>query len=173
MRTSMMMLFGILLASLVGAQEWKVTGATTVSVNIPIIGDLKIYDCRHEMKKWPSAQWPAAILAQDVDKRIVWTVLRESPKMRVAQGLKLRLSDNDFRDDPRIEEMLTAFPDPIPAGDQVLFEYRAQDDTTLISCGSRPAVKVAGKDFMRALWGMYFGRGEWADRYSSALLKEL
>jgi hypothetical protein len=168
-------LLGILLAmaTVAGAQEWKLTGQATVSVNIPVLGDLKIYDCRHEMKKWPSAQWPAAIRAQDVDKRIVWTILRESPKGRLAQGLRLRLGDNDFRDDPRMEQMLSAFPDPIPAGARVVFDYQAQKDSTSISCASLAPVQVQGKDFMRALWGMYFGRGEWAERYGNALLKEL
>lgn len=161
------------MVTVASAQEWKLTGQATVSVNIPVLGDLKIYDCRHEMKKWPSAQWPAAIRAQDVDKRIVWTLLRESPKGRVAQGLRLRLSDNDFRDDPRIEQMLSAFPDPIPAGARVVFDYQAQKDSTSISCPSMVPVQVEGKDFMRALWGMYFGRGEWAERYGNALLKDL
>lgn len=159
--------------ALAADDKWKLTGSAVVGVQIPI-GYLKIYDLTHEMREVPSAKWKKAIQTADVDKRLTWTLLREAPKNRVADGLRIRLKENGLVGDPRIDQMISAFPDPVPEGARVVINFNAKTDVTTVRVdGPVGPQEIAGADFMRAVWGMYFGQGEWAERCGDQLLKNL
>lgn len=55
-----------------------------------------------------------------------------------------------------IDKLIAAVPAEVHAGDEIAFDYVPGTGTTMLLNG-KPAMTVAGADFMKLVWGIYVG----------------
>ncbi len=117
---------------------------------------VKVYWIGHKMKALP-ARSARAVIDADVDKMITMKMLRtvDGAKLKSAVVDAFRL--NGYSNMGNINTLLSVVSGEAKEGSYIYIWYTASSKTTALNYGGRVA-RVAGVDFMKALWSCWFGK---------------
>ena len=118
----------------------------------------KVYSIRHDMKEKVAKSKPAVIDA-DVDKKFTWRMLRDVDSKKIQKALQEAFALNGYGDGGKIGQFVAAFnKDEVKEDSAVVITYNAANKTTTIWVQNMGTATVAGADFMKAVWRIWFGK---------------
>lgn len=131
------------------------------SVRVKSVGPFtaKVYAIRHDMKEKPAQKSKQAVIEADVDKKFTWTMLRDVDSPKIQKALREAFALNGFGDQGRINQFVGAFnKDEVKEKSAVVISYNAAAKTTTIWVQNGTSATIAGPDFMKAAWSIWFGK---------------
>lgn len=118
-----------------------------------------VYAIRHDMKERPAQKSKQAVIDADVDKKFTWTMLRSVDSDKIQKAMKEAFEKNGFNDGGRIGQFVGAFNQPeLKEKSAVVISYNAAAKTTTIWVQNGSSATIAGQDFMKAVWSIWFGK---------------
>jgi hypothetical protein len=132
--------------------------------------NIKVYAIDHYMKDLPAQKSKQAVIDADVDKRFSWKMLRTVDAEKIKNALREAFAKNGYADGAKIDAFVGAITSELKEGDNVTISYDAAKKATTISSPAGKAT-VAGEDFMRATWSIWFGKIDQKD-LGDRLLKD-
>lgn len=118
---------------------------------------VKVYAIRHDMKCLPSAKAKQAIIDADCDKRFSWRMLRDVDAEKIQNALREAFKNNNYGDSAKVDQFLAAFKGELKEGNGVSITYSADKKATTLWVQGGGSSTIAGQDFMKAVWGIWFG----------------
>jgi hypothetical protein len=119
----------------------------------------KVYSIRHDMKEKPASKSKQAVIEADVDKKFTWRMLRDVETVKIKKALTEALQQNGFNDAARTGQFVGAFSqEEIKEDSAVVISYSAADKVVTIWVKGGSAAKIAGQDFMKAVWSIWLGK---------------
>jgi hypothetical protein len=119
----------------------------------------KVYAIRHDMKDKPASKSKQAVIDADTDKKFTWRMLRDVDSEKIKKAMREGFAMNGFGDGGRIGTFVGAFnKDEVKENSSVVISYTAANKTTTIWVQSGGSASVAGDDFMKAVWSLWFGK---------------
>jgi hypothetical protein len=126
----------------------------------------KVYAIRHDMKERPPTKSKQAMIDADVDKQFTWHMLRDVEALKIKNALREAFKMNGYADTAKIEQFVAAFgPDKEDVKEwekgkpaSVVIFYSAANKTVSISVAGKGSATVAGQDFMKGVWSIWFGK---------------
>lgn len=119
----------------------------------------KVYSIRHDMKDRPSAKAKQAVIEADVDKKFTWRMLRDVDSSKIKKALQDAFAMNGYGDGGKIGQFVSAFnKEEVKEDSAVVITYNAANKTTTIWVQNGGTASVAGADFMKAVWSIWFGK---------------
>ena len=119
----------------------------------------KVYSIRHDMKEKPATKSKQAVIDADVDKKFTWRMLRDVDSSKIKKALTEALQMNGFTDGGRTGQFVGAFnKDEIKENSAVVISYNAAAKSTTIWVQNGGSATIAGQDFMKAAWSIWFGK---------------
>jgi hypothetical protein len=131
------------------------------SVRVKSVGPFtaKVYAIRHDMKEKPPQKSKQAVIDAEVDKKFTWTMLRDVDSSKIQKALREAFAMNGFGDKGRTEQFVGAFSkEEVKEKSAVVITYNAAAKTTTIWVQSGASATIAGQDFMKAVWSIWFGK---------------
>ena|SRR5579871_4928261 len=149
-------LLAIVVASGARADDWTFTGSGIRQKKIAFVS-VDVYAISHFMKQLPPAKSKQAVIDMDTGKKFVWTMKRDVDRDKIRSALTDAFAMNGYGDGGKIGQFLGAFQADLKEGGVVSIVYDADRKVTTVSTGSGSAT-VAGVDFMRGVWSLWFGK---------------
>ena len=119
----------------------------------------KVYAIRHDMKEKPGSKSKQAVIDADVDKKFTWRMLRDVDSGKIKKALQDAFAMNGYGDGGKIGQFVGAFnKDEVKEDSAVVITYNAANKTTTIWVQNMGSATIAGADFMKAVWSIWFGK---------------
>lgn len=163
-RSSIAFLFSLVVALFVSvapsasADEWIHTGD---AVRTKSVGPFtaKVYAIRHDMKARPAAKSKQAVVDADVEKKFTWRMLRDVDSSKIQKALREAFQMNGFNDAGRINAFVGAFnKEEVKENSAVVISYNPGNKSVSIWVQNGGTATIAGEDFMKAVWNIWFGK---------------
>jgi hypothetical protein len=136
---------------------WFNTGSGVRTKSVAFV-TVKVYAIRHDMKQLPPEKSKRAVIDADVDKKITFKLLRDVDAEKIQNALREAYQMNGYGDQSKIGPFLGAMNKELKEGTYVTISYNAAAKTTSISVSNSGNASVAGADFMKATWSIWFGK---------------
>lgn len=119
----------------------------------------KVYAIRHDMAARPAEKSKKAVIDAEVDKKFTWRMLRDVDSPKIQKALREAFAMNGYTDAGNINAFVGAFnKEEIKEDRWVVISYNAAAKTTTIRVQDMGSATVAGVDFMKAVWSIWFGK---------------
>ena len=118
--------------------------------------NIKVYDIEHYMKELPPQKSKQAVIDANVDKKFSWKMLRSVGAEKIRDALREAYAKNGYSDAAKIGSFVDSITRELKEGDSVVIKYDAAKRATTITSPAGSAT-VAGEDFMKATWKIWFG----------------
>lgn len=119
----------------------------------------KVYAIRHDMKEKPATKSKHAVIEADVDKKFTCVMLRDVDSKKIKGALREAFRINGYNDSARIEQFVGAFSkDEVKERSTWVITYDAGAKTVSIWVKDGGSATLAGQDFMKAVWSIWFGK---------------
>ncbi len=123
-----------------------------------IIGSVDVYAIGHDMKQLPATKSKQAVIDLDTGKRFTWQMKRSVSAEKIQNALREAYAKNGYRDDAKIGQFLGVFTAELKEQQFVTITYDADKKTTTLQVQGGGTTSVAGLDFMKATWSIWFGK---------------
>ena len=140
-----------------GKDGWYNTGSGVRTKSIAFVS-VKVYAIRHDSKQLPAEKSKRAMIDMDADKKFTWKMLRDVDSEKIQNALKEAYAMNGYSDGGKIGQFLGALNKELKEGTYVTISYSAASKTTSISVSGGGSASIAGADFMKATWSIWFGK---------------
>jgi hypothetical protein len=163
MRVVLLMLAAALVVTVASALErgkdgYFHTGDGIRTKSIAFV-NVKVYAIGHDMKELPPAKSKQAVIDLDVDKRLTWKMLRDVDSEKIQNALKEAFAMNGYSDAGKIGQFTGAFKGELKENQYIVITYSAANKTTTVQVlGGGGSATIAGVDFMKATWSIWFGK---------------
>jgi hypothetical protein len=118
----------------------------------------KVYSIRHDMKE-KVAKSRQSVIDADVDKKFTWRMLRDVDSKKIQKALEEAFAMNGFGDSGKIRQFVGAFnKEEVKEDSAVVITYSAANKSTTIWVQNMGSATIAGPDFMKAVWRIWFGK---------------
>jgi len=144
------------LAIQAGADGWYHTGDAVRQKTVLFV-TANVYQIGHDMKCVVPKNKQAVIDA-DCDKRFTWKMMRSVGNGKIVDAMKEAYQKNGYNDSTKINQALAAFNAEFKDGAYVKITYDSAHKTTIFWEQNGGTSAVAGVDFMKATWSVWFGR---------------
>jgi len=138
------------------AEEWRETGSGT-RVKTVVFVDVNVYKISHFVKGEVADKTKAGIIKADVDKKVVWTMLRDVDKEKVQQTARDAFALNGYTNKANIDKYVAAFSD-LKEKAKITVTYDSSKKTTTIVVTGGGTATIEGVEFMQAVWSNWFGK---------------
>lgn len=119
----------------------------------------KVYSIRHDMKDKPATKSKQAVIDADTDKKFTWRMLRDVDSAKIKKALEDAFHLNGFNDGGKIGQFVGAFnKDEVKENSAVVISYNAANKSVTIWVQNGGTATIAGADFMKAVWSIWFGK---------------
>ena len=118
---------------------------------------VKVYAIDHYMKALPPEKSKQAVIDAKVDKRLSWKMLRSVDSEKLRHALREAYALNGYGDAGKIDSFVQALGGELKEGEAVTIKYDAVRGATTMSSPTA-SVTIAGDDFMKATWSIWFGK---------------
>lgn len=119
----------------------------------------KVYSIRHDMKEKPGSKSKQAVIDADVDKKFTWRMLRDVDSAKIKKALQDAFAMNGYGDGGKIGQFVGAFnKEEVKEDSAVVITYNAANKTVTIWVQNAGTATIAGADFMKAVWSIWFGK---------------
>jgi hypothetical protein len=141
------------------ADGWVHTGD---GVRVKSIGfiSVNVYSIGHDINGKPEKSKQAVIDAA-MDKKFTLTMLREVPQEKIRNALSDAFKMNGYGGDGRTGQFIAVLNDKGPdlaKGAHISINYNAGSKTTSIAVDGGGKASIAGEDFMKGVWKIWFGK---------------
>ncbi len=120
---------------------------------------VNVYAIRHDMKEKPATKSKQAVIDADVDKKFTCQMLRGVTQSQIQGALRDAFKLNGYTDSGKIEQFVSAFNQAEVKEKTVwVITYNAANKTTSLWVKDAGSTSVAGADFMKAVWSIWFGK---------------
>jgi Chalcone isomerase-like len=123
-----------------------------------IIGSVDVYAIGHDMKELPATKSKQAVIDLDTGKRFTWKMLRDVPAEKIQGALREAYAKNGYTDAGKIGQFLGVLNTELTKDRFVTITYDADKKTTTLQVQGGGSASVAGVDFMKATWSIWFGK---------------
>ena len=120
--------------------------------------NVKVYAISHSMKQLPSQKSKQAVIDADCDKKISFKMLRDVDAEKLQAALRDAYQLNGYGDGAKISTFVNAMSKELKEGSWVSISYVASTKMTSINVQGAGSASVAGEDFMKATWSIWFGK---------------
>ncbi len=138
-----------------GKDGWYHTGDAT-RVKKVVFVNVNVYAIRHDMKCVPTLTHQGVIDA-DCDKKFTVRMLRDVDHEKIVNALRESFAKNNYSDAGKINQMLGAFTSELKEGSAWTISYNSGAKTTTIWVQGGGSATIAGEDFMKGVWRIWFG----------------
>jgi hypothetical protein len=138
------------------AGGWYHTGDAVRQKTVVFV-TVNVYAIGHDMKCVVPRNKQAVIDA-DCDKRFTWKMMRDVGKDKIIDALKEAYAKNGYGDAGKINQALGAFTAELKENAYVKITYDSAGKTTTFWEQNGGQTTVAGADFMKATWSVWFGK---------------
>jgi hypothetical protein len=152
------------------AAGWVQTGEGVRTKKVALM-NFDVYAISHFVKGTPPPKSKAAVIATDIDKKFVWTMLRDVEHEKIVDALREAYGMNGYGNAGKIGAFLGAFKGELKKGSKVTIAYDSAAKKTTVTTSSGSAT-VEGEDFMRGTWSIWFGKID-KPELGDALIKNL
>ncbi len=152
------------------ADDWKLTG-NGIRVKTVVFVDVNVYKISHFIKGDVADKSKAGIIKADIDKKFVWTMMRDVDKEKVQQTARDAFALNGYTNSGNIEKYVGAYAD-LKEGAKITISYDSTKKETTIAVGGGGTATVGGVEFMNAVWSVWFGKID-QPKLGDALIKNL
>jgi hypothetical protein len=121
---------------------------------------VKAYAIDHFMRALPPSKSKQAVIDIDVDKRLGLRMLRDVPEGKIKTMFRDAFALNGYRDRAKIEAFVGVFTAELKEGARTTIAYDAAKKATTVSTQRGGTATIAGVEFMRAVWRVWFGKSE-------------
>jgi hypothetical protein len=174
-RTAAAVVAGVALALVATASHaddaWKLTGTTIRKKKVAFI-KVDVYNLDHYVKEFPKAKTKQALIELDADKKFVMTMLRDVSAEKITNAFGEAFELNGFQKTEAIKTFLGLFKDELKEKSHVNIVYDAKNKETSVEIDGSKPTKIAGADFMKAVWSIWFGKIDQED-LGDELLKSI
>ena len=119
----------------------------------------KVYAIRHDMKEKPASKSKQAVIEADVDKKFTWRMLRDVDSSKIKKAMTEAFQMNGFNDGARIGQFTGTFnKEEVKENSAVVISYSAANKSVTIWVQNGGTATIAGQDFMKAVWSLWFGK---------------
>ncbi len=139
------------------ADDWTLTGSSVRVKTVAFI-DVDVYQISHYMKQPPAPKSKQAVINAEVSKKFVWKMLRDVDQEKIHNALKEAFAMNGYADAAKIKQFLAAFSAELKEDARVTISYDADKKATTVTVGGGGSATVAGADFMKGVWSIWFGK---------------
>jgi hypothetical protein len=139
------------------ADDWTLTG-TAVRVKSIAFVDINVYEISHFVKQPPAAKTKQAVIDLDAGKKFAWTMMRDVDKEKIQGALKDAFAMNGYTDGGKIGAFVGAFSGDLKEKSHVSIVYDADKKETTVKVDGGGSATVAGVDFMKGVWSIWFGK---------------
>jgi hypothetical protein len=119
--------------------------------------NVKVYAIEHTMKDLPQQKSKQAVIDAAVDKSFRWKMLRTVDAGKIKNALREAYAKNGYADAAKINPFVDSITKELKEGDTVTISYDAAKKITTITSPAGSAT-VAGEEFMKATWSLWFGK---------------
>ncbi|WP_394829749.1 chalcone isomerase family protein [Pendulispora albinea] len=123
-----------------------------------LFASVDVYAIGHEMKELPPAKTKQAVIDADISKRFIWKMKRDVDSEKIRNALTEAYAMNGFNDQAKIGPFLGVFQKELKENQIVTITYDADKKTTTLAVQGGASATVAGIDFMKATWRIWFGK---------------
>ncbi len=138
------------------AQGWYHTGDAVRQKTVVFVS-VNVYRISHDMKCVVPRNKRAVIDAA-CDKRFTWTMMRDVGAGKIIDAMREAYQMNGYSNAAKINQALAAFRAEFKENAQVRISYNAAAKTTTFWEQNGGTTTVAGEDFMKATWSIWFGK---------------
>lgn len=162
LRTKSPVLFAALAAiflaatSLFAEGDYTLTGSGIRVKSIAFI-DVNVYAISHYMKQLPPAKSKQAVIDMETGKKFVLTMKRDVDHEKIVGALKEAYARNGYTDSAKIGQLMGVLKSELKENASVSIVYDADKKATTMSAAGA-STTVAGVDFMKATWSIWFGK---------------
>lgn len=160
-RTALFALTSALLLSVAPsalADGWIHTGDAVRVKSVAFI-TVNVYAIRHDMKDKPATKSKQAVIDADVDKKFTCQMLRGVTQSQIQGALREAFKLNGYTDTAKIEQFVGAFNQPeVKDKGTWVVSYNAANKSVSLWVKDAGSSTVAGQDFMKAVWSIWFGK---------------
>lgn len=136
---------------------WYHTGDGVRVKSIAFI-TVKAYAVSHYVKVLPATKSKQAVISLEADKRVSYRMLRGIGADKMKKMFRDAFADNGYTDRAKIEAFVGVFTADLKEGTVTTVQYDAAKKATTIVTGGGGTSTIAGAPFMRATWGIWFGK---------------
>ncbi len=151
-------LASLLFSPAASADGWRLTGSG-VRVKTVAFAEFQIYDIYHYVNGAVAEKSRQSVIDADVSKKVVWTMRRDVKRATMEKTLRSAFALNGYTNAGKIERFVAPFGD-LKERQKVTFTYDTDSKATTLAVEGGGAVTIAGLDFMKAVWSMWFGRSD-------------
>ena len=152
---------GILCAALLAvtalfAAEFTTTGSGIRVKKIAFV-KVQVYSLTHQIAGTMPEKSATAVMNADVDKRFILTMKRDIDSQKIVAAINDAYAMNGYANKANQNTLFGVLSGDMKTGDQLIITYNAANKTTTSSYKGKTA-SVAGVDFMKATWAIWFGK---------------
>ena len=181
------LVFGALSAFASGAyaEGWINAGSALRTKTVAFV-NVKVYTVTSLIKERPKERSKAGMINAEVDKQLLLYMQRDVPTDKMKTAFRDAFKMNGYGDAGKIEQFVGALgtgdvveweqqkgkPPPPPS---VTIYYSSKAQTTTITVPGHGSATVAGVDFMKAVWSIWYGKidqPQIGDHLTAALPKD-
>jgi hypothetical protein len=140
-----------------GKDGWYHTGDGVRVKQVAII-TAKVYGIRHDMKCLPATKSKQAVIDAMCDKKFSWKMLRDVDAEKIQKALRDAFAMNGYGDQAKIGQFVGAISKEMKEDTLVSIAFNAAAHTTTIWISYGSQATIAGDDFMKAVWSIWFGK---------------
>jgi hypothetical protein len=138
------------------AGDWVTTGSGIRVRKIAFV-NVNVYSITHQMKNPPATKSAQAIIDADVEKKFTLKLMRSLDAEKISNAINDAYKLNGYTNQANIDTIRNVLVGDINEGETIVFSYNPANKTT--SCTFRGKTSnVAGIDFMKATWSIWFGK---------------
>ncbi len=140
------------------ADGWIHTGDAVRTKSVAFL-TVKVYAIRHDMKERPATKSKQAVIDAATDKKFSCVMLRDVDSSKIKNALREAYKLNGFGDAGRIEQFVAAFKqEEVKERQSWVISYNPIAKATTLWVQGGGSSTIAGEDFMKATWSIWFGK---------------
>lgn len=155
-----------------GADGYYLTGSATRVKKVAFIS-VNVYDVWNYVKELPATKSRRAVIDLDADKKIVWRMKRDVEAEKIRNALTEGYAANGYTDKAKIGQFLAAVNSDLKENSTVTIRYDAGSKATSIAMQGGGNATVAGPEFMKATWSLWFGKMDDQPALGDALISKM
>ncbi|MCB1141693.1 MAG: chalcone isomerase family protein [Leptospiraceae bacterium] len=117
---------------------------------------VKVYSITHQMKD-KSEKSASAVINADTDKKFILKMLRDVDSAKIVSAINDAFKLNGYNNTGNMNKFSTPLKGDLSEGDVITISYDSASKTTTCSYKGKSS-SVAGDDFMKATWKIWFGK---------------
>lgn len=143
-------------ALLIGQEAFTKTGEGVRVKNIAFI-NVNVYYIVHQMKGKLPAKNPQAIIDADQEKTFWLSMMRDVDSQKIVGAIQEAYVKNGYNNPANGQQLFSIITGELKQGDNMTIYYSPATKTTTLSFKGKSS-SVAGVDFMKATWSIWFGK---------------